>query len=308
MTEPIREIIPRNLDDEAKKMLDYFSETLEEFVNFGSHIMSWDSEPKTTGEENIPPSMLFRHFLDLIDSISILVRNGCGDTSKLLLRGALEVMLQLEYLFEKDTHDRAMAFLVVEILNEIKTLKKYDPGALEGAEMHKLFTDEKLMPAPRLHLKEDLKDAVNKKMKLFDLPQFQKAYAESQRLTTEKVKKPKWYRYYDGPQDIRSLAIHLKMGTFYESLYRKWSGSTHGSDVYLGKVTRNDVGGVDIVQLRFIRDVQEVVRFSLSFTIKVFITFMRNRIPDKKTELGEWYKTIQAAYLDINSRNFYSVD
>jgi len=133
MTTPVREIIPREIEENIKPTLGWFSEILDEVVNFGSNIMAWDMHPKTDGEENLPPTMLFRHFLDIIDSISLLVRQGTGDTPKILARAALEVTFYLEYLFEKNTFDRSMAFLTEDTIRLIKTVKRIHPGYPEGA-------------------------------------------------------------------------------------------------------------------------------------------------------------------------------
>lgn len=137
MTIPVKEVIPREIPQNVQPIVDRFAEALEEIVNFGSHILVWDTHPKTAGEENVPPTMLFRHYLDIIDSISILVKQGSGDTPKILIRAALEVTLYVEYLFEKDTFDRCMAFIVADTINQIKTVKKLHPQTEEGKELHK---------------------------------------------------------------------------------------------------------------------------------------------------------------------------
>src|ERR1035437_3777337 len=137
MTAPIKEVIPRELEENISPIVDKFTAVIEETVNFGSHILIWDIHPITPGEENVPPTMLYRHFLDIIDSISILVKQGTGDTPKILIRAALEVKLYLEYLFEKDTIDRSMAFIVADTLNQIKVVKKLHRETMEGKDLRK---------------------------------------------------------------------------------------------------------------------------------------------------------------------------
>lgn len=302
MTVPVREIIPREIPDNIVPILNERVQLIEEFVNFGSHIMNWDTHPTTKGEENIPPTMLFRHLLDLIDSISILVKQGCGDTSKLLIRGALEAVFALEYLFQKDTNQRAMAFLVMEIVREIKILKKLDPSTHEGTELNKIFENEKTLTGRNLNSGYDLKLEVMQKENLFNLPQFQPAYLEYQKLKA-KEKNPAWYRLFNGPKNIRDLAKHLKKESYYEPLYRKWSGSVHGTDIYLAKINHNNEAGVDIMQLRFVKDVEEVVQYSLSLSLHAFNLFVNNRIPQRKGELANWYMTIRDQYqFIVNNR------
>ena len=308
MTASIKEILPREVPENIISTLKLFTDQLEEFVNFGTHIMAWDVNPKTNGEENIAPTMLFRHFLDLIDSVSILVGYGCGDTPKLLMRGALEVTLGIEYLFEKDTNDRAMAFLVVEILNEIKLLKKLNPKTSEGTQLQNILKKEGLLPGFNPSEKYNLEDEVLSKEKIFKLPQFQKEYQEYERLRKNKENNPKWYRFYDGPKNVEALSLHLSQKTLYELLYRKWSGSVHGSDVYLGKLLHNNDGGVDIIQLRFIKDVQEIVRYAMTLSLKVFKAFIDNRIPEKQKDWANWYMTVRDKYLLINQTNIIIVE
>lgn len=308
MTTPIKEILPREVPKNIVPTLKLFSDQLDEFVNFGTHIMYWDVNPKTNGEENIAPTMLFRHFLDLIDSVSILVEHGCGDTPKLLMRGALEVTLGIEYLFEKDTNDRAMAFLVVEILNEIKVLKKLNPKTNEGTQLHELLKKEGLLPNFTPNDKYNLNDEVLSKEKILQLPKFQKAFKEYEQLLANKEANPKWYRFYGGPKNVEALSLYLKQKTLYELLYRKWSGTVHGSDVYLGRLLNNSEGGVDIIQLRFIKDVQEVVRFAMTLSLKVFKAYIDNRIPEKEQDSAMWYMTIRDKYLLITQTNMIIVE
>lgn len=307
MTKPVKEVIPREIPENIKETINLFADTLEEVVNFGSHLLIWDDNPKTQGEENVAPTMLYRHFLDLIDSLSILIRHSCGDTSKLLIRGALEVVFAIEYLFEKDTHDRSMAFLVVDILSQIKTIKKYNSRTKEGEQLYKIFEEEKLITDIKLEEEFNLEQSIADKESVLRLPQFQKAYKEYERLKRKGERDIKWYRFFNGPRNIQELAKYLKKGTFYELLYRKWSGATHGSDIYLGKLTPNDTGEVSIVQLRFVRDVQEIAKYSMILSLMVMRLFIANRIPNRRKDLMDWYLTIRDRYFHIINNNLIVV-
>lgn len=308
MTQPVREVIPREIPENVIPTLNMFSETLDEFVNFGSHILNWDANPNNTGEENVAPTMLFRHFLDLIDTISILVKHSCGDTSKLIIRGALETTFGIEYLFEKDTYNRAMAFLVTDVISQIKTLKRLNPKTVEGKELYNTFEKEKFFTKAELFSKYDLDDHIKSKEGILQLPQFKKASDEYDQLRKNGEKNPKWYRLFGGPRNFEALSAHLKQKTLYELLYRKWSGAVHGSDIYLGKLSHNELGGVDIVQLRYIKDVQEVVKYAMTLSLKVFRLFIDNRLPEKQTVFKEWYLTIREKYLMINQRILITVE
>ena len=307
MTESLKEILPRELEENIKPIVDQFADLLDECVNFGSHILGWNVNPKTKGEENVPPTMLFRHYLDILDSISILARKGTGDTPKILVRAALELMLYLEYLFEKDTYDRSMAFIVADTLNLIKVVKKLDPKTQEGEALYKTFEKESFLKNLNISDTSELDNFIDSKERLLKMPQFSKAFRESQRLKARHERFPKWYSYFNGPKNIEELAKHLNQKTFYEILYRKWSGAVHGSDIYLGKLSLTQEGNVEIFQIRFIKDLQEVVAYSLLLSIKTFRLFILNRAPEKQNDFRNWYKTIEPSLNEITSKQFIKV-
>lgn len=304
---PIKNIIPREVPENIRPIVNFFASTLEDMVNFGSNMMIWDDMPATKGEENVPPTMLFRHYLDILDSISILTKEGCGDTVKLLARGALETHLNIEYLFEKDSNNRAMAFLVTDILSQIKSVKKIHPGEQTGKNFKKTYEKEGVLSKLNIADTSELDSFIKSKENVLNLPQFQTAYEEYNRLKQLGEKNPKWYRYFGGPSSLEELAKHLNQHTFYELIYRKWSGATHGSDIYLGKLSKTSDDAIDIVQLRFIKDLQEVVGFSAVMTIKVFRLFIKNRIPNKEKDFFTWYKEISPAIAQITGSNLISV-
>jgi Family of unknown function (DUF5677) len=305
MTAPIKNLIHRELPEDVAQLLNKFSETIDEFVNLGTNILAWNLHPKTPGEENVAPIMLFRHFLDIIDSISILVKNSCGDTCKILIRAAFEVTLYIEYLFEDDIYNRSMAFVVADTIKQIKTATKLDPTSDEGKKFYAYSHGENFLKNLNIAGEDVLKEFIKSKNKLLALPQFIETYRESERLKEMGEKNPNWYRYYDGPKNIESLATHLKQKTVYEMMYRKWSGAVHGSDITIGRLTKGGVEGmVNITQLRFIKDVQESVRYALIFSLSVFRLFVAKRIPEKQNEFTIWYFTIKNMFDQIISNSY----
>lgn len=307
MFSPIKEIVPREVPEKAKPTLEWFCKILNETVDFGSNIMLWDANPKTNGEENVPPTMLLRHFIDIIDSISLLVKEGSGDTAKILARAALEVTLYMEYLFEKDSKKRAMAFLVEDTMKQIKIANKLNPDLPEGKQTYRLFNDEKLLTDAVADPKQ-MFSFVQEKKKLLQLPRFQEAYKEYQRLIRKGERNPKWYSFYDGPKNIESLASYLRQKTLYEIIYRKWSGSVHGTDIYVGKMnTYPEENRIDIFQIRFIKDVQEVVSYSLIMSFKIFSRYILTRIPERQENYFKWYKYMGSYKENLAKKQYINI-
>ena len=290
MTDPIKEVIPRDIPENIKPTINYFADLLDEVVNFGSNILIWDVTPKTNGDENLPPTMLFRHFLDLIDSTSILVRHATGDPAKIVVRASFETSLYIEYLLEKDTLNRSMAFLVADTIRLIKTTGNLIPDTKQGVKTHQTLKEEfSFSDIPDIHVLE-AKEFINTKETLLQKPEYKIAYDEFQRLKSQGKGNTKWYGYFNGPGNIEALARCLNQWSIYEIMYRKWSGAVHGTDIYLGKVlATEDASRVDIVQLRYVKDVQDIVAYSLIISVKVFRLFISARIPQKQNEFIQWY-------------------
>lgn len=299
---PADNVVPRSIENSnTKAILDKLANGLEEFINFGSWILKWDTEKMHGGDENIPITMSFRHFIELTDSISILVRHSSIDPCKLLLRGALETYFGLEYLFEKDTDDRCMAFITWHFNQKIKTYKKLDPTTEQGRHFQKTL-DDHFTGSLLLKNNPNIPLAIQNWESLLQKPKYQKAQNEIQRLKSLKEKNPAWYRLFDGPKNIEALAKHLKMSDWYEILYRHWSGPTHGTDIISGKLFSGGKGTVEIPQIRYIKDVQEVVQWTCSLSIKTFQTYINYRLPEKEDEYIKWYQTVKNFYLKINAQ------
>lgn len=298
---PIEEIIPRT--SEAQEILNKFSQGIDEVVDFGSNVLKWDIEASRGGDENIPITLLFRHFLELIDSVSILVKQSSIDPCKLILRGALESYFGLEYIFEKDSIDRSMAFLVCHAHKKLKVYRNLNHGSKESEAFLKEIANDKSFNTLDLSRISNIKAAIQNSESMLLLPSYQKAEAEYKRLQSLKFKNPPWYQLFDGPKNIKGLANHLKLNGLYEILYRYWSGSTHSTDIIDGKIAKSTSGGVDIIQIRFIKDAQSVTSYAMTFSFRMFELFINNRVPGRHEEYKNWYKQMKNFYLQVASKN-----
>lgn len=309
MTVPVFEILPRNgRDSEEIELLSKFSFLIEEFANFGTHVLKWDLEITRTGDEHIPIPMMFRHLLELGDSISILVKHSCIDPCKLQLRGMLETMLGIEYLLEKDTLNRAMGFMVWHHHKTLKTYKRFNPNDQVNKDLQKKIKADKIyVEGLPLGSFPNLEDHIKNLESLLSSPTYILAETEYQTLKKQN-NNPPWYQLFGGPRSIEQLANYLNRQTFYEFLYRYLSGPTHGTDIFEGKLFSSKNSNIDIVQLRFAKDAQIIVQYTLSFLLLTYQAFIEKRIPAHKTDLSNWYLKIQKPYLEImNTKGLISI-
>ncbi|GAB3171801.1 DUF5677 domain-containing protein [Telluribacter humicola] len=294
MYKAIPEILPREISDEQQhKILQVFSNTLEEFVNFGTHILDWDLNHARGGDEQLPPMLLFRNFLELIDSISILIKNSSIDPSKIILRTALETSFGLEYMLRENTEDRSMAFLVCQIHKEIKDLKKHDPNSEVGKRFRLIFKKDVNTKGVNLPTPDDLEYKIKYKEDLLLTPKYIKAENEYQILYKNKERNPNWYRLFSGPSDVERLCDTLEIPTLYEVFYRNLSNSIHGNDILHGKIVEGANGKCEIYQIRFPKEAQSVTSTSIVISMRTFDYYIQKRAPQLNNNFIEWRKTVQ---------------
>jgi hypothetical protein len=295
--------IPRQIEDkELEKILNAFSWGLDRAVDFGSKVIKWDIETARGQDDNLPITLSLRHFIELIDGASILIKKASVDPAKLLLRGALETYFGLEYIFEKDTKQRCMSFLVWHAHKKLKTYRRLDNSTQQGKQFEQAIRKDEILSDFSLPTIPQLAAAIDNLENLLKLPLYQQSEAEYQRLVGQGEKNPPWYRLFNGPKKIEELAKQLNLSSFYEVLYRDWSGPTHGTDILQGKIFRNATETVDFVQIRYPKDAQSVVSWGITLSIRMYQTFIQHRLPDKKEELKNWYLTIRDLYQRVTSK------
>ena len=127
-TKPNEDFIPRDVyDPEFQEILNQYSFVLDEVVNFASHAAKWCAEKIHGGEELAPIYLSFRHIFELIDAISVLVKNSCIEPCQHLLRSIYESVLSVRYIMEKNTERRGRAFMTCVWHQKINDLRKWNP-------------------------------------------------------------------------------------------------------------------------------------------------------------------------------------
>lgn len=131
-TKPIEIILPVSIEPkEFRDLIDLVSSTLDELVNYGTQVVHWvGNNPKFKKPDvDVPLVLLSRHILELVDSISILVKKSSIDPCKVLLRAALESMLYIKFITAERSEERCKAYLVSYIISKknenIKLVLKY---------------------------------------------------------------------------------------------------------------------------------------------------------------------------------------
>jgi hypothetical protein len=282
-------------DEKVIRILRQWADGVQECVNFGTHVLEWCSESQILKEDcAIPVLLLFRHSLELLDSISILIAQGLADPCKILLRCLFESIMSIEYILQQDSEQRAMAFLVGHLKDKRNWYLKTTPGSQEYDYLVQAFQKDKLVKTPKTPPQIKVTEAIQNLDRLLNKSKYCEAAKEYDRLKHDKKRTPNWYHLFGGPKNFEQLADRLCHSAFYEILYRSWSGPTHGTDVINKKISKGEQGFCSIIQIRFPSYSQTATILAITFSRHVFRILTDFYKPDYKSKIDEWYlKEIQ---------------
>lgn len=288
MTQPVHHILNRDpLGRQLAEVLARFANGLEETANFGSIILSQFAGLGTTRRHPIVFAMLLRHYLELLDAVSILVRESSIDPAKLLLRSMLEILFALKYMLESDSELRASSFIVAHVKKVSLEFRKMTPAQVQTYPS---------WASDLAELESELK---------YD--EHSQALNEYERLSSLGKGNYPWHSYFGGPRTIQDLAKHLNLSELYDTLYRQWSGLLHAQDIFSNRVDSAPEGGTLIVQIRFPRDLQEVTAHAFNMSIELFRVFTEKLLPLRLNEFKAWFRSIHTFGQELNGPGLVSI-
>ncbi|MGB0880062.1 MAG: DUF5677 domain-containing protein [Polaribacter sp.] len=305
----IKGLLSREILPELKPILDFFSESIDNAVNFGTNLLKWDIDKKLIGDEHIAPIMFLRNILEIADGISILVKSSSIDTCYPLQRSLTENVLGLKYLLESEEtfKNRSLSYIVWLTQKDLKLCEKFDSTTQNGKQLQKEISKDKLV-GDKYILKsnkhyEALKTISNGLLKLTQYQPINKEYLR----TSKKTKNPNWYSLFSGPRNIESLAKHLELHATYEINYRYLSGKVHATDIIKKKIVQDKNNMASIIQIRDCDEAQGVTSNTLNFLLMAIIEY-KKRIPQKSSDFKNWYSEFGKIFKEINKRKFFKVD
>jgi len=135
-------LIPPRTLEEARFLTCY---VIRQSAYAGTHILDHLLCNPPGNNSHLAPLMLYRHALEIGDSIGTLLRFGSATTASILGRSLFETSLGLEFILEENTfhEDRATCYQAFYQIERYKNFTRYDPGTPEGIEFHRILDDDK---------------------------------------------------------------------------------------------------------------------------------------------------------------------
>ena len=287
-TQPVSGLLPTSRSADVQNVLDTLAEGVEETVRFGTHVLMWHSEASAGKQDEVMPVvMIFRHMLEMLDSVSILIRASSIEPAKLPLRTAFEAAAQVEWLIQTDTDRRGMAFMVWHAHHRLGLYRRFDRTTQQGKELASKLSGtvyDNIDATERF----DLTAARANLESLLSNPRYVEAAREYERLKRKMRRGPQWFQLFGGPDSIEQLAARVSMADWYQILYRDWSGVVHATDVITGKVSSRNQS-TEIRQLRWAGGAGAVYNFAVSLALSTFRHLTAATMPQRSDLVRKWY-------------------
>jgi hypothetical protein len=256
-------------------------------------VMAWETVQDAaapTGEAyHSSILMLVRHIIESLDGVAILVSKGGSHPSQPLLRSALEAVLGVLYMLEKDTKQRALAYQLADAHKKIRLYDRLDPTTQAGKELRRLLDGDPVEGFFNALPFINYPKLIANLQSLFTQPDFQPIETEWQRVKAldRRKRDPVWYSLFGGPASVRELAIHLRMTGLYELLYRMWSENVHAG---MAMEALGRKGGAAVVRpVRHPEQLQSAVQHAAAFALLLAKRLVEVYAPAKWPQLQTQY-------------------
>jgi hypothetical protein len=278
----IENLVVREIPDEIKKELEICCALLDDLVNVGSNILDCDDSGNDWIDTN-PPVMLLRNYFELVDAISILIKNSSPDPSRVLLRSLTENYLSLSYILKENIREKCKAFIVADMLDQLIIIDRMIYNENNG------ITPKKVVSVNgKQYTFSEIK---NERISLLNNEHFKDTYLQFIKL--KKVRKnkdiyPKWYSLQNGPSSIYTLAVSLGETDMYDILYSKLSADTHVANVISGKISSDESGNAAVHQIRSWKNTHLVTTYTISLTLKMYKNYIEKRSTKFASQYNKW--------------------
>jgi hypothetical protein len=294
-TQPFEKLAPLDLKGTpAGDLFNAWADGIREAVNFGTQVLAWCWSKKPASRD-LPLILSLRHALDMLDAISILLKEGAADACKLQLRSMLEVLFGVRYMLQKDTDKRNMAFMVWHVNSRLKYCKRLDPKRDTGKQFRQALKKDYWLRAVEIpdmpEAEQELRSRIEDLEALLQEPEYAAAEAEYKRTQLEsKRRSMPWYSLYDGPRSIEDLARAVGAEGLYEVMYRDWSGIAHATDIIHGRISPGEeLGAAALHQIRHPGDAQTVLSYALPIGLHLIRVIFLHYCPERNRDFQEWY-------------------
>ncbi len=287
-TQPYEPLLNRDMSKVlAKPITDIASPLLQEAVNYATNLYQrCQTTQKGAPDEAFPVLASYLHIIQMTDSIDVLISNGCGAPTGLLLRSSFEARLAILYILERHSKNRAIAWIVKNLLDQIDSLNSFRSLLSEGTERSGGYATLSRMGVPPPVVSLESVQTLEENLKR---PEYAEVYSEYERLKRSGRRNPEWYSLFKGPHNLRELARHVRQDQIYDSLYPSWSRMSHVQDASHLTLPLEDGSSV-LGPIRNPMHIVHTATFALSILLETSLSMLNEYRADEISSFSSWYK------------------
>ena len=290
-TSPIETILNRDLSRvNAKELIDRFCPLLDEITNYGTNLYkrATAQKPELLTPDGVP-YLIYLHVLEMTDATSEMLRQSTVSPAIPVVRATFESTLALDYLFEADTTNRATAWLVAYLTEQLEWINMMLGTEKAGKQLHEAMQTDtvgvniNLSPYAAIATKQktDLEALIAK-------PELAAAVTERAEIIRKNPRNqyPNWYNSFGGPINLRGLSKHLNREAQYLVLYKAFSGVAHGQNLrrFITRTASSDP------LVRLLRDSSDFHQLaSIAVTLALRCTRILSEHEKEKDQFTKWY-------------------
>jgi hypothetical protein len=284
---------PEWIKSQLKPVLDVVNPLLSELLQYGLTLFARCANLRAgdeNGDENLPILFVYRHLLEMLDSVAIQIAECAPAPAALQLRAMFEALLTIEYIThdKNKTRERAMGYLYRMELKRRRFYLSQDPNTSEGAALQKFIAGDPFLQEWKGHDPAKVTELVAEIDKILQMPELQ-AIATEYKSLRKKMRDPDWYSLFGGPANIAQLAQALNRAASYRILYGEWSERTHSADAIDRILTHDESGRPYARSLRDVSELNTAIDFAMTFTIDASRLLVRHYFPADEINFAKWY-------------------
>ena len=257
---------------------------LRSVVDEAVGIFQRSSQTAASAEENLGILMPFRHAIEMLDGVEVLLDESCVVASHTPLRSAFEASLAVRYVLADDIERRALSYVVGDIYEHLHWYEEHDPESNRG----KQFIGEMELeegsdfPMPNVADAEPLKT-------MLAIEPFAPIAAEYERVSRGTSGRVKWYSLFGGPRSVKDLARSLGQLDDYLILYRTLSKTAHATDMSSQLTKTHDGTAAAVTVVRSSMGMPHTYVASISIGVEVTKAIMEHYRSGEFTRFAKWY-------------------
>ncbi|MFY0545663.1 DUF5677 domain-containing protein [Brevibacillus sp. H7] len=236
--------------------------------------------PGPIDEVTMTVILLYRKLLERIDAVFSNIEHATENAALSITRDAFENYLYLLYIHECDTKNRALAYYIQTRLIEQKTLlnkfhSRYKNSSMIKDTLQAKYTHQEI---------DDFCKKLDNRLQSPGLLHLTKERKRVENLLRKKGLPPyaNWYSLYNGPRNIKELAVRLKKQVEYDIIYHILSIVTHSLNAFNALRIQNDLAFIQ--ELRTYNNPNFPLGMSLAMLVQATQTFIESLFPHKITE------------------------